>query len=587
MDPLASRLTRRSLLRAGGGLALGAALGSSVDVGALGSGFEAGALARGAALRRPDSLPDPARPAGEPTNALPFDHIVFVMQENHSFDSYLGMLARHGQPLADGFTFDGAGAPINSNPYKGGYATVQHVPSDCTLNGSGSQSWDDTHAQINGGRMDGFAATGVDSMAYWDQPDIPFYYSMAKTFCLANRWFCSAPCQTYPNRRFLQAGTAFGLISTDTSSVTQYPPNGTIWDRLTAHGISWADYYTQVPTAAIILDTVTKYPQNMLPIARFYSDCATGALPSVSMVDSAIGGVDVLAGLAGLDTLPGAPSGAQPSSMDQDEENGNVSEGENFVSKVVNAVLGSPLWPRILLVWLYDEHGGNYDHVPPPAAIPPDAIPPKLSHSNAPGGYDIYGPRVPAVVVSGHARPHAVTNVVHDHTSVLATIEAKWNLPALTHRDANAATLADFLLPGAPTFPEPPSLAAPSNEAETQAACDPGPLDYVIHPYAPTPRRPAPKARLQLRVLTHARDHAAGRVVIELRSLTGRLTGIEVELEHGHKVLGRAHQAALEHRFERITLHHRHLHPGRYSIVVKFHGRTLLVRRVHLTRSEV
>jgi phospholipase C len=578
MDPLASRLTRRTLLRAGGGLALGAALGGGVDL---------GALARGAVLRTPDSLPDPSRPAGEPNGALPFDHVVIVMQENHSFDSYLGMLARHGQPLADGFTFDAAGRPVNSNPYKGGYATVQHVPSDCTLNGSGSQSWDDTHRQIDGGQMDGFAATGVDSMAYWDQPDLPFYYSMAKTFCLANRWFCSAPCQTYPNRRFLQAGTAFGLIATDTSSVTQYPPNGTIWDRLSSHGISWADYYTQVPTAAIIFDTVTKYPQNMLPIARFYADCAAGTLPAVSMVDSAIGAVDVLAGAAGLSNLPGAPNGVQPSSMDQDEENGNVSQGENFVSHVVNAVLMSPLWPRILLVWLYDEHGGNYDHVPPPAAIAPDSIPPKLGRGDAPGGYDVYGPRVPAVVVSGYSRPNAVTDVVHDHTSVLATIEAKWNVPALTHRDANAATLADFLVAGKPSFPEPPALAAPSDEATTQAACDPGPIDYVIHPYPPTRSNPAPRARLQLRLRKHPHDHPTGEVVLELRSLSGRLTHIEVELEHGHRVLARARRSALGHRFERIVLHHPHLRPGRYTIVVKSHGRTLLARRQHLTRSEV
>ena len=377
MDPFASQLTRRSLLRAGGGLALGAALAGGLDATAL--------AARRRPLRRPDSLPDPLRPAGEPDPSMPFDHVVFVMQENHSFDSYLGMLSRRGQPLADGFTFNAQGLPINSNPYMGGYTVVQPAPSDCTLSGSASQSWDDTHLEINGGRMNGFAAAGVDAMAYWDEPDLPFYYSLAKTFCLANRWFCSAPCQTYPNRRFLQAGTAFGLISTDTSSVTEYPPNGTIWDRLDALGITWADYFTQVPTAAIIADTLVKYPANIVPIARFYADCAAGTLPAVSMVDSGIGAADDLAGLLGVGDVPGLPPGAQLSNIDQDEEDGNISEGENFVSHVVNAVLHSPLWPRILLVWLYDEHGGNYDHVPPPAAIPPDSIPPSLKIRRCPG----------------------------------------------------------------------------------------------------------------------------------------------------------------------------------------------------------
>jgi phospholipase C len=130
--------------------------------------------------------------------------------------------------------------------------------------------------------------------------------------------------------------------------------------------------------------------------------------------------------------------------------------------RVVEAVLRSPAWPRTLLIYTYDEHGGYSDHVPPPPAIPPDSIPPHLTPGEVPGGYDIYGPRVPAVVASPYAKPHAVTDVVHDHTSVLATIEAKWNLPALTYRDANAATVLDFLDPGHSAFATPPDIQGPS-----------------------------------------------------------------------------------------------------------------------------
>jgi phospholipase C len=111
-------------------------------------------------------------------------------------------------------------------------------------------------------------------------------------------------------------------------------------------------------------------------------------------------------------------------------------------------------------VWVYDEHGGYYDHVPPPRAVPPDAIPPSLGAGDVPGGYDIYGVRVPAVVVSPWARRHHVSPVVYDHTSVLAFLELKWNLPALTYRDANAAPLLDFLSFRRPGFAEPPVLAA-------------------------------------------------------------------------------------------------------------------------------
>jgi phospholipase C len=129
----------------------------------------------------------------------------------------------------------------------------------------------------------------------------------------------------------------------------------------------------------------------------------------------------------------------------------------------VNAVLHSPAWRRTLLVYTFDEHGGYYDHVTPPKTLAPDAIAPDLTPTDVPGSYRELGPRVPAIVASAHAKPNGVSNVVYDHTSVLATIEAKWNLPAMTYRDGNAATLTDFLKPGRPTFPEPPTIAKPLN----------------------------------------------------------------------------------------------------------------------------
>jgi phospholipase C len=116
----------------------------------------------------------------------------------------------------------------------------------------------------------------------------------------------------------------------------------------------------------------------------------------------------------------------------------------------------------VLLTYTYDEHGGCYDHVPPVAAIEPDSIPPKLTSTDVPGAYNRYGPRVAAVVASPYAKPNAVTDVIHDHTSVLATIEAKWNLPALRYRDTNAATVMDFLDVTKDTFLIPPEIRGPS-----------------------------------------------------------------------------------------------------------------------------
>jgi phospholipase C len=569
-------VTRRRLLKTGGGLALGVALGPGLLPG--GEAFASG-------LRHPDTLPDPSRPAGEPTDELPFDHIVFVMMENHSFDNHLGMLSARGQPLADGLTIGPRGLPTNSNPYQSGAVTIARNQSLCQPGNAGSQDWHDTHQQINGGRMDGFAATGVGSMIYWDQPDLPFYYSLANTFCLANRWFCSAPCQTYPNGRFLMAGTAFGLISTTVSSVTAYPPNGTIFDRLSTHGISWANYFVDVPTSAIIADTVIKYPLNMRPIAEFYLDCAAGTLPAVSMIDSEVGVIDEVPSPSGLIKVPFYPPVHDLlQSLNQDEENpADISLGENFVAGVVDAVLKSPSWPRILLVWLFDEHGGYYDHVPPPAAIAPDSIQPVLGAGDQPGGYNIYGPRVPAVVVSGYARPHAVTNVVHDHTSILATIEAKWNLPAMTYRDANAATLADFLQ-ASPAFPEPPTLAAPSNTAKSEADCTTDDPPFPIHPDTtqvhPRPRR----SRAKLTVRFYGRRARREAYLVALTLSSGTLSDIEVELRDGTRALARGRAEKVSERTVHVTLtpvvKHERVKAGRYDLRVLDGGKTLYSGRV-------
>ena len=122
-----------------------------------------------------------------------------------------------------------------------------HMPSTCQLDGAPGQNWVASHTSFDGGRNDGFvSASGPVAMGYWDETDIPFYYGLAKTFPLCDRYFCSALAQTYPNRRFLIAGTASGVVTTNASNLDKFrPANGTILDRLHAHGISWRDYYTR------------------------------------------------------------------------------------------------------------------------------------------------------------------------------------------------------------------------------------------------------------------------------------------------------------------------------------------------------
>jgi phospholipase C len=416
---------------------------------------------------------------GTPDPAMPFEHVICWMMENHSFDNYFGMLARHGQPKADGFRFDRAGRPTNANrDHDGRMVRAFKLEGGCAGHDV-SQNWDVTHRSVNGGRMDGFVtAKGADQpMAYWDHETLPFYYSLATTFTVANRWFCSAPCQTYPNRRFLMAGTAFGNISTDTSTIVgpggiaAPPPNGTIFDRLHAAGITWKNYFTDLPATGIIPSIIERYPTNVVPISQFFVDCAAGTLPAVSFVDPEFGALGEVGGPISKVPAVGKLAGVQFGTTGGSEENPqDIQYGQAQSAAVIGAAMRSPLWRKLLLLYTYDEHGGYYDHVPPPAAIKPDGIEPHLAPTNVRGSYDVLGPRVPAVVVSAHAKPNAVTNVVHDHTSVLATIEAKWNLPALTYRDANAATMLDFLSPTL-TFPEPPTLAPAPNPLPNALLC--------------------------------------------------------------------------------------------------------------------
>ena len=139
--------------------------------------------------------------------------------------------------------------------------------------------------------------------------------------------------------------------------------------------------------------------------------------------------------------------------------------------------MAGPGWPKTVLIWVYDEHGGYYDHVPPPRAIPPDDIPPEITPADRPGGYDRYGFRVPAVIVSPFARRNYVSHRVHDHTSFLKLVETKWNLPALTYRDANASNLLDSLdFRRPPAFLEPPLLPAPGIAPTGCIEGDPGPI---------------------------------------------------------------------------------------------------------------
>lgn len=401
--------------------------------------------------------PFPDLPEGSDT--LPqIDHILVLMMENHTYDNWLGMLGRGPgqQPRGDGFTIGPNGQPTASNPTSDGQTQhAFHMPTTCQLTGKPTQEWTQSHIQFDDGRNDGFVKSGSGpvAMGYWTGADLPWSYSLAATFALGDRWFAPLLGQTYPNRRYLLAATSVGMVDDILPEIIVPPPNGTIYDLLDAHQISWRNYYSTFPaTSYLYLGDAIRNHDSVVPIGQFFTDANSDSLPSFAIID------------------PGwvTNSGEDPQ---------NISRAEVFAASVVQAVMNSPAWPRTLLVWTFDEGGGYYDHVPPPEAAAPDAIPP-LPPAGHYDGFARYGFRVPAVVVSPWSRANHVTSVVHDHTSILAMAERKWNLPAMTHRDAAAADLSDFLDLDQPPFAEPPQLAPPL-AGPAQTACEksgPGPI---------------------------------------------------------------------------------------------------------------
>jgi phospholipase C len=403
--------------------------------------------------------PNPAAPAGK--DMLPqFDHLVVCMLENHSFDNMIGMAGR-----GDGLSIGPAGLPTNSNPYPPpGTRRLRsfHMPTPCQT-GSPSQDWNASHTQLDNGTCQGFvtSASGPVAMGYYTDYDMPFTYGLARTFPVSDRWFCSVLAQTLPNRRYLLAGTSIGLIND--SLLKPLPANGTILDSFNRHGISWKNYYKNLPSIYCWFGLFGQkaIESNVVAIDEFYKDCAAGSLPSFSIVD--------------------------PNFTTSSEENPqDVQYGEVFLAKVVNAVMASPKWDRTLLVWTYDEHGGYYDHVPPPSAPTPDDIPPDLASHDVPGSFDRFGFRVPFGLVSPYAKKDYVSHTICDHTSILKLCETKWNLPTLTRRDAAANLFLDMVdFDASPPFRVPPRLPAAANPA-LRASCQSGNTGVIPPPSAIT-----------------------------------------------------------------------------------------------------
>jgi phospholipase C len=372
----------------------------------------------------------------------PIEHIVVIMQENRSFDHYFGHLPGHGQNDVDVATGGTSNPPSSDGGADGGAVAWYHEQRYCVEDTD--HGWVASHRQYNGGKNDGFAITnssnsdptGHRGLGYYDQTDLPFYYDLISTFATSDRYFCSVLGPTYPNRMYLYAGSSFGIVTTDTN-VLAPPGVPNLFKTLSEKGIDWKEYKSQIAATLIFPDFATDQAQasHFVDIAEFASDAAAGTLPAVAFID---------------------PTFLGDSTKENDEHPpANIQLGQAWVYDQVHALMTSPEWKSSALFITYDEHGGLYDHVPPPEACAPDDTAPRLNPEL--GGFDRLGFRVPLIAVSPYVKRHFVSHEVHSHTSILRFIEAKFGLPALTNRDANSDALFDLF-----DFDSAPDLTIPA-----------------------------------------------------------------------------------------------------------------------------
>jgi phospholipase C len=423
------------------------------------------------------SLPIETQGASAPNGAsIPIDTIVVIMMENRSFDHYFQDLANQGWTDVDvapvgasnpgvddasvpfaygGLGTDGGGAlGVDGGAAEDGGGEEGGAPltASTLCFADTNHSWDGTHQEIDNGKMDGFAIandgthdtpvfgppgflSGARAMTYYKKDDLPFMFWAAANFAIGDRYFASVPGPTWPNREYLYGATSWGETATGTFPT---PTTPLVLDSLDNAGISWG-YYQGADLAASSLPTVdifiraknfNNYSKKVFTFDQFTSAAAAGTLPNVVFLDPSL-----------------LPEGYN----NNDEHPPAVMQiGEAWRAGAVQSLMASPQWAHMAVFLLYDEHGGLYDHVPPPPACPPDSIPPVAPDGGAYGGFNEYGIRLPFVVISPYAKTHYVSHLIFDHTSVLRFIEARYNLPALTKRDANALApwdVFDFTAP--------------------------------------------------------------------------------------------------------------------------------------------
>ena len=373
-------------------------------------------------------------------------HIVVLMMENRSFDHMLGSL-KAVNPAIDGVTPDLSNPDTNGNP-------VQAQPLaefQAQLQPDPDHHFPAVDLQIFGGdpnrvaSMQGFVKSYFNQqrdvghsqkiMYYFAQNQLPVLTTLALEFAVFNRWFASIPGPTICNRAFAHYGTSFGRVDMNLIYINE--PFKSIYDRLinaTPKHTSKLYYYDTTSSTMEITNLLQNQPELFGTYDQFLDDCAKGNLPDYSFVEPNFNDHD-------------SDSGEEVAN-DQHPDH-DVQAGELFIASIYKAVKDSPLWPNTALLIVYDEHGGIYDHVVPPACTP-DQFTASANDTGTgmPFAFDRLGVRVPAILVSPWIPTGTVVNRVFDHASIPATV-TKFFLGDYSPRSPRETSADVFIEPDA------------------------------------------------------------------------------------------------------------------------------------------
>jgi len=270
-------------------------------------------------------------------------------------------------------------------------------------------------------------------MYYFTQDQLPVLTSLATNFAVFNRWFSSIPGPTLCNRAFAHYGTSFGQVGMNVF----YPLRESIYERLQdADILAKLYYFDQQSSSLEVVNLLQHQPALFGTYDQFIADCKSGTLPAYSFVEPNYSDHD-------------NDDGAQLAS-DQHPDH-NVQAGELYIAAVYNAIRSNPdLWASTALLVVYDEHGGIFDHVPPPACTPDGySAGPADTGLNYTFNFDRLGVRVPAILISPWVPKGTVvgTDRVFEHASIPNTVTNHFigSYPAATPREQAAQTFLDLL----------------------------------------------------------------------------------------------------------------------------------------------